>query len=170
MCGWRVESHIPHDLQKFVLIAAPHTSGWDLFVGLGSRAVLGRKIGFLGKKSLFVPPLGWIMRALGGHPVDRSASHHLVDQVVHMYKGKESFAIALAPEGTRKKVSKFKTGFYHIARGAHVPLILARMDYANKVVQFSEPVYPSGDQDKDMAMIWQHFKGVKGKHPELSIL
>ncbi|MDX1407720.1 MAG: 1-acyl-sn-glycerol-3-phosphate acyltransferase [Saprospiraceae bacterium] len=169
LVGWRVENNIPDDLKQFVLIAAPHTSWWDFFVGILSRAIIRRDVRFLGKKSLFKPPFGWLLRALGGYPVDRQKSQNLVDQVVSLFHEHEHFAIALAPEGTRRKVDKFKTGFYYIARGAGVPVIMAQMDYGNRVVRFSRPFYPSGDVETDMKFIWEHFKGIRGKRPELSI-
>ncbi|MDX1479425.1 MAG: lysophospholipid acyltransferase family protein [Saprospiraceae bacterium] len=167
--GWRVENEIPADLKKFVLIAAPHTSWWDFFVGILSRAVIDRDIRFLGKKSLFKPPFGWILRALGGYPVDRQQRHNLVEQVVRLFQEHEHFAIALAPEGTRRKVERFKTGFYYIARGAGVPIIMAQMDYGNRVVRFSRPFYPTAEIEADMQRIWEHFKGIRGKRPELGI-
>ena len=167
--GWRVEGSIPDDLRKFVAIPAPHTSGWDFPLGLFARAAVGRKIKYLGKKSLFKPPLGWIMRALGGYPVDRTERKGLVDQVVDIYNSKEDFAIAIAPEGTRNKVDKFKTGFYYIAKGAGVPIIPVKMDYGRKVVEYCPPFYPTDDTEADLAYLWNYFKGVRGKHPDKSI-
>jgi 1-acyl-sn-glycerol-3-phosphate acyltransferase len=169
MFGWRVEGTIPETLKKYIVIAAPHTSWWDFFLGLLSRSVIRRKVHFLGKNSLFQPPLGWIMRALGGYPVDRSKHTKLVDQVIEMFRTKDAFAIALAPEGTRKKVQEFKTGFYFIARGAGVPIICATLDYGHKKVSFAPPFYPTEDTTSDLRTIWNHFVGVRGKHPSNSI-
>ena len=169
LAGWRVEGDIPADVRKFVVIAAPHTSGWDFPLGILSRAVLGRNIRFLGKKSLFKPPLGYIMRALGGYPVDRTRRNSLVDQVVEIFDRHEDFSIALAPEGTRSKVNSFKTGFYFIARGAGIPVIPVKFDYASKVIHFGEPFYPTDDMEADLEFLWNYFKGVKGRNPELGI-
>jgi len=167
--GWRVEGEIPQSLHKFVVIAAPHTSWWDFPLGIASRAAIGRKILFLGKDSLFNPPLGWFMRWLGGYPVDRSKHSKLVDQVVTMFNEKKEFAISLAPEGTRKKVTEFKSGFYYIARGVGVPIICVSMDYRNKKVTFSSPFYPTENAQEDLRKLWNHFIGVHGKRPELGI-
>lgn len=169
IAGWKVEGTIPHELRKYVVIAAPHTSWTDFFLGVLARAAIGRKIAFLGKHTLFKPPLGWIMRALGGHPVDRTKSVGLVGQVVALFHARESFAIALAPEGTRRKVSEFRTGFYHIARGAGVPVVCAQLDYGRHRVVFSPAFYPTSDSESDLRFLWNHFAGVRGRYPELSI-
>lgn len=167
--GWHVEGTIPLSLKKYVVIAAPHTSWWDFFLGLFGRAAIGRKIVFLGKDSLFKPPLGWVMRWLGGYPVDRSKHTKLVDQVITLFNQKEEFAVSLAPEGTRKKVTEFRSGFYYIARGARVPIICVKMDYGNKKLIFSPPFYPTHDAQWDLNQLWNHFIGVRGKRPQLGI-
>lgn len=167
--GWRVEGDIPKTLLKYVVIAAPHTSWWDFFLGLLGRAAIGRKIVFLGKDSLFKPPLGWVMRALGGYPVDRSKHTKLVDQVIDLFNQKSEFAISLAPEGTRKKVPEFKSGFYYIAKGAGVPIICVTMDYGNRRLVFSSPFHTTDDTEADLRQLWNHFVGVKGKRPGLGI-
>lgn len=109
------------------------------------------------------------MRWLGGHPVDRSKHSHLVGQVVALFNQKEDFAISLAPEGTRKKVTEFKSGFYYIAKGAQVPVICVKMDYAHRTVTFSPPFYPTENAQEDLRNLWNHFLGVQGKRPELGI-
>jgi len=167
--GWRVEGNIPPALSKVVVIAAPHTSWWDFPLGILARAAIGRKIHFLGKASLFKPPWGWLMRWLGGHPVDRTKHSNLVQQVVDLFNQKSDFAIALAPEGTRKKVTEFKSGFYYIARGAQVPIICVRMDYGHRVVSFGTPLDTSENTEEDLRKLWNHFVGVRGKRPEQGI-
>jgi 1-acyl-sn-glycerol-3-phosphate acyltransferase len=169
LASWKVEGDIPAHLHKYVIIAAPHTSWTDFFLGLATRKAIGRKIAFLGKQSLFKPPLGWIMRWLGGYPVDRTKPQGLVEQVVAYFDGNAEFAIALAPEGTRRKVSEFRTGFYHIARGAGVPIICAQLDYAKRRVRFAPPFYPSQDSHGDLEKLWNHFTGVSGRKPGLGI-
>jgi 1-acyl-sn-glycerol-3-phosphate acyltransferase len=167
--GWRIEGTIPDTIRKYVVIAAPHTSWWDFPLGLLGRCAIGRKIHFLGKKSLFKPPVGWLMRLLGGYPVDRSRHTRQVDQVVELFNSKEEFAIALAPEGTRKRVDEFKTGFYYIARGAQVPVICASLDFGNRKVIFSEPFFPTENAERDLRLLWKHFTGVRGKRPAQGI-
>lgn len=152
------------------MIAAPHTSAMDFFLGIVTRTAIGRKISFLAKKSLFRPPVGWLMRWLGGIPVDRSSGKQVVGQVVDQYRARETFSVALAPEGTRKKVHRLKTGFYHIARGANVPIIMARLNYGDKVVEFSQPLYPGTDMKADLQFVLEHFKGVRGYHPSKGIM
>ena len=168
--GWKVEGYIPDEIKKCVVIAVPHTSAWDFPLGLFARAAIGKDIKYVGKKSLFKPPLGWIMRALGGYPVDRSTSQNFVASVIQIFDSQDEFMLTLAPEGTRKKVEKFKTGFYYIALGAKVPLILVKFDYAEKAIKFDPVAFvPTGDVEADMAYLWDYFKGVKGKVPEYSV-
>jgi 1-acyl-sn-glycerol-3-phosphate acyltransferase len=167
--GWRIVGGIPPDLKKYVLIAAPHTSWWDFPLGILVRTAIGRKIYFLGKRALFKPPLGIFFRWMGGYPVNRSRSSNLVDQMTVAFQNREEFGIALAPEGTRKKVDTLKTGFYYIAKGANVPIVMVRFDYGNRKAEFSKPFWPGDNTDKDLAFVLEYFKGVKGKIPEQSI-
>ena len=168
--GWRLVGNFPHHIQKFIVAVAPHTSNWDFLVGLAGRSLFRiQYVKFLGKSQLFKFPYGFLFRWLGGYPVDRSKHNNLVDQVVEMYRKHERFAIALAPEGTRSKVSQIKTGFYHIARKANIPIILVGFDYAKKQIIVREPFYPSTDAEADMEQILQFFKGISGKHPHLGL-
>lgn len=159
-----------HHLKKYIVIVAPHTSNWDFVIGLAYRNILDMNyVGFLAKHQLFKPPFGWIFRKLGGIPVDRTTSHNLVEAVAAMFTKHERFAIAIAPEGTRKKVEKLKTGFYFIAAKANVPIIMVGLDYKSKSVVFSEPLYPS-DQVKDFDRIYSFYSTIYGKHPELGLM
>jgi len=168
--GWKVEGGIPPGLKKYVVIAAPHTSAWDFLLGIFSRASEGFDIKYIGKKSLFKPPFGWLMYKLGGYPVDRSKTKNFVQSVVDIFDQHEEFAIAIAPEGTRGKVDRFKTGFYYIAKGAGVPIMFVSFDYGRKVVKYDPDVfYPTDDAEADLAHIWNYYKGVKGKNPEWGI-
>jgi 1-acyl-sn-glycerol-3-phosphate acyltransferase len=168
--GWKVEGGIPPALKKYVVVAAPHTSAWDFPLGLLARASIGADIRYIGKKSLFRPPLGWFMRKLGGYPVDRGKRQNLVQSVIDIFDRHEVFAIALAPEGTRRKVDKFRTGFYYIAKGAGIPIVFVTFDYGPRTVTFDpEAFYPTDDAMSDLEFIWNYYKGVQGKNPEWGI-
>ncbi|MFZ6009702.1 MAG: 1-acyl-sn-glycerol-3-phosphate acyltransferase [Bacteroidota bacterium] len=164
--GWNTEVQYPyHHLKKCVIIVAPHTSNWDFIIGLGYRSLVGLGAArFLGKKELFRPPLGFIFRWIGGTPVDRKSSHDLVDQVATIFKNRDRFVLALAPEGTRSRVEKLRTGFYFIARAANVPIVMVGLDWRYKTLRFSEPLYPT-NQEKDFATIHNFFRPIEGKHP-----
>lgn len=167
--GWRIVNGIPQDLKKYVVAVAPHTSWRDFFLGLAVRSVLGRKICYLGKQELFDSIFGFFFRCTGGKPVNRNLKSGLVEQVAGYFENNEEFAIALAPEGTRKKVQHFKTGFYFIARRANVPIIACVLDYEKKEVRFHPPFYPGDDPKADMDYIWDLFRDVKGAHRSRSI-
>ena len=162
--GWSISGDVPRNINKFIIIVAPHSSSIDFFVGLFVRAILKFNCGFLAKKELFNFPFGILFRALGGYPVDRKSSNKLVDQVVTIVKKEERFAVAIAPEGTRKPVKKWKTGFYYIALQANIPLVMASFDYERKNVKFSEPFYLTGITITDAKAINDYFKNTNGKN------
>jgi 1-acyl-sn-glycerol-3-phosphate acyltransferase len=165
--GWRAADTFPYHLKKYVLIVAPHTSGWDFIVGVLFRYALKlEKAKYLGKQELFKPPFGFIFRWLGGYPVDRTHSHNIVDEVVKIFNAHDEFGLALSPEGTRKRVDKLRTGFYNIAKGAQVPIVMVGFDFSKKEVSFSEPLYTTDNQEEDFKKILDFFRPVKGKHPE----
>jgi len=166
MLGWQIRGPIPSDLKKYIIAVVPHTSNWDFPLGILVKWALGLNVNFIGKHSLFKWPHGFIFYWLGGQPVDRSKSSNYVDQIVDVFNSKESFALAIAPEGTRKKVEKLKTGFYHIAKKAKVPLILTKMDFGSKTIEFREPFYPTEDIEDDFSLIHKYFEGAKGFKPE----
>ena len=166
--GWRITGNYPKELNKKIFIAAPHTSNWDFPLGLMGRAIVNDKIKYVAKASLFKPPLGWIMKALGGIPVNRSKSTNFVRSVVEEYKKRDRLAIVIAPEGTRSKVDKFKSGFYFIAKQANIPIIMVFFRYPQKEIFFADPFYPTEDSQKDIAYIEDQYKGIKGKIPENS--
>ncbi len=163
--GWKIEGRYPFEIPKLVLIAAPHTSNWDFPLGLLVRSALGIPGNFVGKDSLFKPPLGRLMHWLGGIPVDRSQRKNFVDQIVQRFREREQICLVIAPEGTRKKVKEFKTGFYYIAKGAGVPILMCQFDWEHKIVGFSAPFYPTDNQEADFQHIYAYFRGVKGKIP-----
>lgn len=167
--GWKIENQIPPDLKKFIVAVAPHTSWKDFPIGLFVRAGLGRDIYYLGKKELFDSPFGFFFWWTGGRPVDRKQQTGLVDEVAKLFAAQEEFAIALAPEGTRNKVTDLKTGFYFMARKAHVPIIPCLMDYAHKTVTFLPPFYPTDDAEKDLDYLWSLYRDVQGAVPKYGI-
>lgn len=170
--GWKIEGRYPppEEVPKAVLIVIPHTSNWDFPLGLLVRSAIGADIKFVGKSSLFKPPHGWLFRALGGYPVDRSKSTNYVQMMVDIFNREKTFHVVIAPEGTRSKVDRLRTGFYYIAKGAGIPIIMCRFDYERKVVEFREPYYPTGDVEKDFEVINDYFRNVKGKNPEQGYL
>jgi 1-acyl-sn-glycerol-3-phosphate acyltransferase len=164
--GWSTSGKVPKGLKKFVIIVAPHTSNWDFMVGLCARSILGlQNTKYIAKKELFVWPVGWLFRLLGGYPVDRSKNTNLVDATVDIFNSKDSFSIAITPEGTRSHVSKWKTGFYYIAQKAGIPIIMVAFDYAARQVRVEPPFYPTGDVDKDISYMMDYYRKVKGKNP-----
>ena len=168
--GWRINGSFPGELKKYIIAVAPHTSNWDFPVGVAARSILRiQKARFLGKSQLFKPPYGWLFRALGGYPVERSTSHDLVDQVVKIFNSHEEFILALAPEGTRKKVEKFKTGFYYIAKKANVPIIPVGFDFGKKEVVLGQPLFPSDSIEADFEILYSFYRSIKGRNPELGI-
>lgn len=166
--GWSLDFHPKPWPKKYIIIVIPHTSSWDFPLGLLVRAAMNEDIRYVGKDSLFKPPLGFIFRWLGGIPVDRSKRNKFVDAVIDKFGELEEMKICIAPEGTRKRVEKLKTGFYYIAKGANIPIFLCKFDFGNKVIGTSEPFYPTDDMEADFAVIYDYFKGVKGKVPKYS--
>ena len=167
LTGWKARNAFPYHLKKFIIIVGPHTSNWDFIISVAIRSALEfEHVKFLGKHQLFKPPFGFIFRWLGGTPVNRQQNKNMVDAVVDMFNTKPEFAIALAPEGTRKRVDRLRTGFYHIAKKAGVPIIMAGLDYKNKEVIFSEPFYTTDNEEKDIENIVRFFSVLQGKNPQ----
>ena len=168
IAGWRIEGRLP-DIPKFVLVGAPHTSNWDFPYGLFIIFVFKTKIFWLGKDSLFRMPLKWLFQWLGGIPVDRSKSSNIVANSIQQFQQNDKFILAIAPAGTRKRVKRWKTGFYHIANGAKVPIVLGFLDYRLKTGGIGPVIFPTGDIEDDMKAIRAFYDGVKGKYPENSL-
>lgn len=162
--GWRVKGKLP-DLPKFVLIGAPHTSNWDFVLFLGLIFHLRANVHFMGKAELFRFPIGWFFRYCGGVPVDRKKSTGLVEQMVKVYNESEKFILTIAPEGTRHHVVEWKRGFYHIAKGAGVPIVMAVVDGKHKEVRVGQVFQPTDDLEADMTAIQGYFTGVTGINP-----
>jgi 1-acyl-sn-glycerol-3-phosphate acyltransferase len=167
--GWKATGYEKlYSIPKFVIAIGPHTSNWDFLVGILIRSAYKlQKIKYLGKESLFKFPHGFIFRALGGYPVTRSGNRNQVDSYIHAFNANKEFAIVIAPEGTRKKVNRLKTGYYFIAKGAHVPIIPTIMNYKTRTVEFGDPFLPGPDELKDLAQLDLLFRTNVGKHPEL---
>ena len=127
LLGWQIVGKFPK-LDKCIVAVVPHTSWVDFFLGLLVRKVINQEINYIGKKSLFKPPFGWFFRWMGGTPIDRSKSSDTVMAIANIFNEKKVFRLALSPEGTRKKVDKWKTGFYYIAKAANVPIVLVAFD------------------------------------------
>jgi 1-acyl-sn-glycerol-3-phosphate acyltransferase len=166
--GWKLDGNFSKDVKKYVVIAAPHTSWLDFPISILSRMSSDIMINFVGKSSLFSGPFGFFFRGLGGIPIDRSKSNNMVEAIIETFHQKEVFRLALSPEGTRKKVTIWKTGFYYIAKGAKVPIVMATLDFENKKLKISKPYYTTDSKDQDFAVFKEFYSNVKGKNPELS--
>ena len=169
--GWHIVGNTTFSkdaVKKAVIIAAPHTSWHDFYIGVLLRAVTQVKTNFVGKKELFIFPVGWFFRALGGAPINRQSNENKVDAIAKLFKEKNEFRMTLAPEGTRKKVIKWRSGFYYIAKKANVPIIMFTLDFKNKQNKISEPFYPTDDIEADFKFINSFYKDVKGKVAEYS--
>ena len=164
LAGWRIDGKLP-DLPKFVLIGAPHTSNWDFLLFLGIIFTLRANVRFMGKAELFRNPLGWFFYYCGGVPVDRKKSTGLVEQMVEACHKAENFILTIAPEGTRHHVTEWKRGFYHIARGAGIPIVLAVVDGKHKTVRIGQIFHPTEDMEADMKVIKEFFAGIVGINP-----
>lgn len=169
--GWQIvgNSNFSKDtVKKAVIIAAPHTSWHDFYIGVLLRSVTQLKTNFVGKKELFIFPIGWFFRALGGAPINRQSNENKVDAIAKLFCEKAEFRMTLAPEGTRKKVTTWRSGFYYIAKKANVPIIMFTLDFKNKQNKISEPFYPTDDIEADFKFIKNFYKDVKGKVAEYS--
>ena len=166
LLGWQIEGSFDQDLKKSIVIVVPHTSWHDFYVGAFARRILRTEINFVGKKELFKWPFGAYFRWMGGAPLDRTSGQNKVASIAAIFKDKEVFRLALAPEGTRKKVTTWKTGFYYIALEAEVPIIPVAFDYKTKHVIVHQPFYPTGNIDDDMPKLRAYYQGVVGKKPE----
>lgn len=162
--GWRVVGELP-DVAKLVLIGAPHSSNWDGVWGFATKLALGVDIRVLGKDSLFrIPVLGWVLRKLGVMPVDRRYARGVVEQAVAEIRGSEGLWYGLAPEGTRKRVERWKTGFWKIAKAADVPVLRMYFHYPDRIVGFGPLFHLTDDMDADIAALRAWYRPFQGKH------
>lgn len=164
LVGWRIEGKLP-DLPKYILIAAPHTSNWDFILFLGAIFYLKANVKFMGKAELFRNPFGWFFYWCGGIPVDRKKSQGLVEQMVEACKKLDKFILTIAPEGTRYKVSDWKMGFYHIAKNAGIPLVMAVVDGKKKLIRVGQVYHLADNMEADLKAIKGYFEGMVGINP-----
>lgn len=157
-------------IRKCVLVAAPHTSNFDYPISLATLLASGVHVRFLAKNSLFKFPLGILMRASGGIPVDRSKHNNMVDAMIHMFQENKELILMIPVEGTRSYVKEWKSGFYHTAMGAGVPIAMGYLDYGKKVAGFGDLFYPTGDYQKDLIELQNFYRKFTAKHPEKSSL
>ena len=164
--GWRAIGGLPDNILKCVIIVAPHTSMWDFVYGRLGMYSLSLKARFMIKKEIFVPVLGLIIKAFGGIPIDRSKGKNIVDEVAAVFREYDSMCLVITPEGTRKRVEKWKRGFYYIALAADVPVAMAIIDYKNKNCEIRGIIFPTGDYEKDFGHLEDYYRGKHAKHPE----
>ena len=162
MCGWRLVGEFPNE-PKVVVIAAPHSSWWDGYWGLLFKVATGADIAFMGKRELFRGPFGWALRKLGGMPVERSSTHGVVEQVVERLDASSCLWVGIAPEGTRKHVAAWRTGFWHIAHDAGVPILPASFDYPSKTIALGPLFRPSDDIHADLAALRAYYAPFHGR-------
>lgn len=165
--GWKIVGDKPRDREQYIVVVAPHTSNWDFLIGVMVRSAMAMTdVRYLAKKELFRAPFGWLFRALGGYPVDRSKHSNMTDAVVDLFRTIPDFKIAITPEGTRKYVAEWKTGFHRIATKAGVAIVPCVFDYGRKTVSFL-PVFPlTDDVEGDVARLKALYVNARGRNPE----
>lgn len=165
LMGWRIDGELPR-LDKFVAIGAHHTSNWDFVIFIALKFVLRLNARWFGKHSIFRWPFAGLMRAWGGIPIRRDRQLNTVEQAVQAFRDNREFILVLSPEGTRKKVERWKMGFYHIALGAGVPIVLGALDYGNRRVVIGPTFYPTGNEQADLRAMLDFFRPFVPKKPE----
>jgi 1-acyl-sn-glycerol-3-phosphate acyltransferase len=161
--GWQVQGALPN-VPKMVIIGAPHTSNWDFPLAMTFIFYLGVRFNWMAKKEFFVAPFARIWHWLGGVPIDRQAGGGVVGQMVEAIQERAKIVLAIAPEGTRSKVARWRTGFYHIAHNANIPIVPVLADYGRKILTITEPFVPTGDVEADMPLIQARYQGIMGKY------
>lgn len=163
LSGWKMRGDWPA-IDKMVLVAAPHTSNWDGLNMLSAAGYYRIRLRWMGKKTLTQRPFGWIIKALGCVPIDRSGSNDVVQAMRDAFAASDRMVLAIPPEGTRSRVSEWKSGFYHIAVGAGVPIVLSVLDYGTRTMSIAAVIHPSGDYDADIRIIRSFYAKAVGKH------
>ena len=165
-CGWRIRGRFP-DVPQLVLIAAPHSSWWDGLWGMLFKVALGVELSFMGKRELFRGPLGWTLRRLGGIPIERTHAHGLVGQMVERFRAQPCLWLGIAPEGTRRRVEKWRSGFWHIARAAGVPILPIAFDYSTRSIIIGSLFRPTSDLDADIAALRAIYTPFHGRNHDV---
>ena len=165
--GWKIRGELPA-VRKFIIIAYPHTSNWDVPLTLSICLMFRLKIHWMGKSSLFRGPLGPVMKWLGGIPIYLNESRNVVQQTVAAFNDADELIVVISPEANRAHVQQWKTGFYHIAVGAGLPIVLGFLDFARREGGYLNTFVPIGDLDRDLQEIKVQYQGIKGKYPEQS--
>ena len=165
LLGWQVAGSRP-EIDRYVLIAAPHTSNWDFPLMLAFAAAFDIKVTWMAKHSLFHPPMGWIMQALGGMPIVRHQNRNVVDSMLEAFKAQSHLVLVVPTEGTREKAEHWKSGFYHIARQARVPIVPSFLDWGKKQGGFGPARQTTDNIQNDMQYFRDFYSGMKGKFPE----
>ncbi|RDH81591.1 MAG: glycerol acyltransferase [endosymbiont of Galathealinum brachiosum] len=165
MLGWQLDEQLPA-INKYVLIGYPHTSNWDFIMGMLAKWAMNMPLNWVAKHSMFWGPFGPIFVAMGGVPVNRGKASGFIQKNIDLFNSRECFVLGLMPEGTRSKTDKWKTGFYHIADGANVPIALAYLDYKNKKIGVGKMVETTGDIDSDFEIIKSFYQDKTGCNPK----
>lgn len=165
LAGWTVRGQIP-PLPKFVAVVAPHTSNWDFVVGVAAMFALDLRVNWLGKHTLFRWPIGGVLRWLGGRPVRRDAPEGVVADIAATIREQPRFILALAPEGTRRRVEQWRTGFYHIAQAAHVPIVPVALDWGHREIVIGDPADPVDDAPRAIAALQRKYRREMARHPD----
>lgn len=166
LMGWKLTGVFPNH-KKLVLIVAPHTSNWDFVIGIATYLAIGLRAHWFGKHTLFSGVFGRLLKWMGGIPVQRTMKHGFVEQLVEKFNQADQMVLGLSPEGTRKKTQAWKKGYYYIAHGAHVPILLISLDYTKKEFEFGPVVWPDGDYEKQTEEIMKYYHTKTPKKPEL---
>lgn len=166
LMGWKIKGIVDPEIKKCVFMVMPHTSWHDFYLGVFTRGILGIEINFVAKKELFDSFFGFYFKYMGGEPLDRTGGLNKVDSIAKIFERKEIFKLGISPEGTRKKVTELKSGFYFIALKANVPIITVAFDYGKKSVQFGKAFYPTSNLENDLKILENNFIDVSGKFPE----
>lgn len=166
LLGWKIEGEKPSGINKMIIIEAPHTSNWDYFYGMICIYSVGIKVNVVIKKEIFFWPVGPILKAFGGIPIDRSKSSNKVEALADLFNHQEVMRLAITPEGTRSLVTQWKKGYYYVALKAGVPIMLTALNYKTKTGILGGFIYPTGNYEKDFEKIEKFYRGIEAKHPE----
>ena len=166
--GWKVAGSIPNE-KRILIVAAPHTSNWDFVIGMGALLGLNAKIRLIGKHTLFKPGISWFFRWLGGIPVNRKNPASLIEDVSNMIKKDRGLMIGVAPEGTRKKINRWKTGFLRIAKTTQSKILFISIDAPSKTIKIASTLFtPTEDKENDLEFLKSYFRNFKGINPDQS--